>query len=543
VRKLLTKFFVLAMAMLLAMVGREKESKAAVKGELSQTTGAVAIGKSLRLKVKKKNGAKVTWHSTKKKVAKVSSNGKVSGLKKGKATIVAKVKKGKKSKKLRCQITVVKGAKKLTVLYKNKKVKSVTVEKFATLKLKAKIKPKKSNDIVTWTSEDNGVATVKDGVITGQYVGKTTIKAKTCSGKKVKIKVEVISPKLEATLKNAYKNDFSIGVAVNTWQMNGIGGYAKAKSLIKKQFDSITMENQMKPENILSVATKEQLSKTTVVINTTVLDNILKVTKENGQKLRAFCFVWHKQTPEWFFYEDYDVSKSLASKEVMHARLESYISQVFAYCQEFYPGVIYAWDVVNEALDDEGNPRTDSFWYKTYGDASYITDAFTIANKYAPSDVSLFYSDYNEYVPKKRNAIFNLVKNLYAAGICDGIAMQSHYTMDYPTTALVKVAIQKYNDIAPGKIQLQMTQMDIHNTYKSASGQVLVAEKYSSMMKMFLDQKRNENVNITNVTFWGLTDADSWLTSEKSETSYPLLFGGDYAAKSSYFAVLNAVKE
>ena len=542
-RKLMTTFFVSVMAMTVVVAGSEKECKAAVKGELSQTTGAVAIGKTLRLKVKKKKGAKVTWRSTKKKVAKVSSNGKVKGLKKGKTTIIAKVKKGKKTKKLKCQITVVKGAKKLAIYYKKKKVTSVSVVKFESITLKAKMKPKKSNDIVTWTSEDPGIATVKDGVITGQYVGKTVIKAKTCSGKKVKIKVEVETPNLGATLKSAYKNDFSIGVAVNTWQLNGIGGYAKAKTIIKKQFNSITMENQLKPENILSLATKDSGSETSVVINKTVLDNILKETKENGQKLRGFCLVWHKQTPEWFFYEGYDVTKSLASKEVMHARLESYISQILAYCQKSYPGVIDAWDVVNEALDDEGNPRKDSHWFEIYGDISYVTDAFTIANQYASSDVSLFYSDYNEYVPKKRNAIFNLVKNLYASGICDGIAMQSHYTMDYPTAALVKVAIQKYNGIAPGKIELQMTQMDIHNTYKSAAGQALVAEKYSSVMKMLLDQRRNKKVNITNVTFWGLTDADSWLTGEKGETSYPLLFGGDYAAKSSYFSVLQAVEK
>ena len=453
-RKTVSTFFVIVMAMMLAITGREKESKAAVNGELSQTTGIVATGKKLHLKVVNKDGAKVKWRSTKKKVAEVSKKGKVKGIKKGKAVIIAKIKKGKKTKQLKCQITVVKGAKKLSLLYKNKKVKTITLEKSESIKLKAKIKPKKSNDIVTWTSEDASIATVKNGVLTGQYVGKTSIQAKTYSGKKVTIKVNVVSPKIKSTLKAAYKDDFSIGVASNTWQLNGIGGYVKAKQLIQNQFDSITLENEMKPENILSEATKEMESDTEVVINTTVLDNILKETKENNQKLRAFCIVWHKQTPEWFFYENYDTTKPLVTKEVMRARLESYISQVFGYCQDYYPGVVYAWDVVNEALDDEGKTREDSLWYKTYGDDSYIMDAFSIAHRHAADEVSLFYSDYNEYVPAKRNAIYTLVKKLYDAGVCDGIAMQSHYTMDYPSTALVKVAIQKYDDIAPGKIQL-----------------------------------------------------------------------------------------
>lgn len=518
-------------------------SGAAVKGKLNKKSATIAIGKSVQLKVKNKGTAVVRWSSSKKKIASVSSQGKVKGRKKGKATITAKVSNKGKSKKLKCKITVVRGAKSLKVVNEDgKKVNSVTVEKFQSVVLKGVISPKKSNDIVTWKSSNTEVATVSKGTITGQYVGKTTVRASTYSGKKVSIKVTVKAPALADTLKTAYIQDFKIGAAVNTWQLEGMGAYAKAKALITSQFNSITMENQMKPESLLS---QENVTKGTdddVKINEELLNKVLKLASDNGLKLRGHTLVWHSQTPEWFFHQGYDVKKPLVTKAVMQQRMESYIRNVLTYCQTNYPGVVYAWDVVNEVVSDDGSMRTSSNWYKVYGDASYVTDAFTFARKYADSDVKLFINDYNEYAAAKRDQIYTIAKALYEAGLCDGVGMQSHYSMSYPTIAAVKVAIQKYNQIDPGRFEIQLTELDIHNTYRSASGQKAVASRYQSLFQMLLDSRRNQKINITGVTFWGLTDGDTWLTNFHKETSYPLLFGADYAAKSSYFAVLNAAK-
>lgn len=518
-------------------------SGAAVKGKLNKKSAIIAIGKSVQLKVKNKGTAAVRWSSSKKKIASVSSQGKVKGRKKGKATITAKVSNKGKSKKLKCKITVVRGAKSLKVVNAaGKKVNSVTVEKFQSVVLKGVISPKKSNDIVTWKSSNTEVATVSKGTITGQYVGKTTVRASTYSGKKVSIKVTVKAPALADTLKTAYIQDFKIGAAVNTWQLEGMGAYAKAKALITSQFNSITMENQMKPESLLS---QENVTKGTdddVKINEELLNKVLKLASDNGLKLRGHTLVWHSQTPEWFFHQGYDVKKPLVTKAVMQQRMESYIRNVLTYCQTNYPGVVYAWDVVNEVVSDDGGMRTSSNWYKVYGDASYVTDAFTFARKYADSDVKLFINDYNEYAAAKRDQIYTIAKALYEAGLCDGVGMQSHYSMSYPTIAAVKVAIQKYNQIDPGRFEIQLTELDIHNTYRNASGQKAVASRYQSLFQMLLDSRRNQKINITGVTFWGLTDGDTWLTNFHKETSYPLLFGADYAAKSSYFAVLNAAK-
>lgn len=519
-------------------------SEAAVKGKLNKKVVTIATGKSVSLKVKGKGSARVRWSSSRKKVARVSSSGRVTGLKKGKTTITAKVTNKGKSKKLKCKITVVKGAKSIRIVdKKGKKVSSITLEKNESVKLKAEISPKSSTDIATWKSLDTDIVTVKKGTITGEYVGKTTVTATTYSGKKEKVKVIVKTPKLNDTLKTAYIKDFKIGVAVNTWQLEGAGAYAKAKNLITSQFNSITMENQMKPEALLSTDNASKGSDTNVLINEGHLNKVLKLASDNGLRLRGHTLVWHNQTPEWFFHENFDESKAYVSKDVMRQRMESYIQNVLTYCQTNYPGVVYAWDVANEVVTDEGDFRSNSNWYKVYGDESYITDAFTFARKYAAEDVKLFLNDYNEYMSEKRDKLYSVLKQLYEAGLCDGMGMQSHYLMDYPTMATVKVAIQKYNQIDPGKIEIQLTELDIHNTYPNTADQKRVADKYKMLFQMLIDCKRNQKINITGVTFWGLTDADTWLTEFKGETSYPALFGADYAAKSSYFAVLDAAKD
>mgnify|MGYP000398739263 CR=1 FL=1 len=534
--------YVLAGVMMFEAAGltASEQAQASVKGKLNVKSVTLATGKSVTLKVKNKGKAKVRWSSSKKKIASVSSRGKVKAKKKGKATITATVSYRGKKKKLKCRVTVLQGAKKLRIVDEDKKsVNSIVLNKFDSVKLTGVVSPKKSNDKVMWKSYNPEVATVTSkGVVTGQYVGKTTVRAKTYSGKRIKVKVTVKAPVLSDTLKTAYIKDFKIGAAVNTWQLEGAGAYAKAKALITNQFNSITMENQMKPESLLSKENQTRGTDTNVLINEEILQKVLKLASDNGLKLRGHTLVWHSQTPEWFFHKDYNVDKSLVSKDVMRQRMESYIKKVLTYCQENYPGVVYAWDVVNEAVNDDGTMRTSSNWYKVYGDAGYVTDAFTFARK----DVKLFLNDYNEYAAAKRDRIYQVVKDLYDKGLCDGVGMQSHYSMTSPTIAAVKVAIQKYNQIDPGKIEIQLTELDIHNTFRTAADQKSVATKYQSLFNMLVDSRRNQKINITGVTFWGLTDGDSWLSDFKGETSYPLLFGADYAAKSAYFAVLNAAK-
>ena len=532
--------YVLAGVMMFEVAGltASEQAQASVKGKLNVKSVTLATGKSVTLKVKNKGKAKVRWSSSKKKIASVSSRGKVKAKKKGKATITATVSYRGKKKKLKCRVTVLQGAKKLRIVDEDKKsVNSIVLNKFDSVKLTGVVSPKKSNDKVMWKSYNPEVATVTSkGVVTGQYVGKTTVRAKTYSGKRIKVKVTVKAPVLSDTLKTAYIKDFKIGAAVNTWQLEGAGAYAKAKALITNQFNSITMENQMKPESLLSKENQTRGTDTNVLINEEILRKVLKLASDNGLKLRGHTLVWHSQTPEWFFHKDYNVDKSLVSKDVMRQRMESYIKKVLTYCQENYPGVVYAWDVVNEAVNDDGTMRTSSNWYKVYGDAGYVTDAFTFARKYADKDVKLFYNDYNEYMPSKVSTIAELVKKLYDKKLIDGVGFQSHWDMNYPDTGMISDAMQKYSEI--GDLEIQFTEVDMHNTDDSEEGLKKLADRYKEFFEMIVKADREGKANVTSVTFWGLSDDVTWLTSFKGEDSYPLLFDESHKKKACYDSVL-----
>ncbi len=338
-------------------------------------------------------------------------------------------------------------------------------------------------------------------------------------------------------LKEAFAEDFTVGVAVNMGALND----SDRMSFVCSHFNSITMENEMKPDSLLDGAASEKSSDGMPEINTKKLDQILSRAKENNIPLRGHTLVWHNQIPDWFFSKDYEPSKGLAGKDEMRKRMEAYIKKVLTYCQENYPGVVYAWDVVNEAMADEGGCRTKSRWYDIYGDESYIEDAFTFARKYADPEVKLFYNDYNEYMPAKREMITATVKKLKEKGVLDGVGMQSHWDMDYPTTDLIDAALEKYGAIEG--LEIQLTEIDMHNTDDSEEGLKAQADRYKQFFQTILRADRTGKANITNVTFWGITDEDSWLTNFKGETSYPLLFQGEMEKKPCYESILETAGE
>ena len=467
----------------LAGAGGVQAKAKAKKPVLSKTKMTAYIGKTKTLKVKKNGTKKIVktkWTLSGKKVAKLSKKKKTSvtikGLKKGSATVKAKVwyqKKGAKKKKkvtLKCKVSVTK--------YVSPEAK------------------KKANVLNATT-------------------------------------------KYKPLAKLAAQHGFKLGTVVNYINVTTNDNY---KNLVKYHFNSLTAGNEFKAYSLLDQAKSAKSKDGMPVMNYDKADTIISFAKENGIQMRGHVLVWHAYMCDWFFREGYDTSKKYVSKAVMQKRLQYYIKEGITHFEKKYPGVIYCWDVVNEAVNDDGTMRTSSNWYKVYGDAGYVTDAFTFARKYADKDVKLFLNDYNEYAAAKRDRIYQVVKDLYDKGLCDGVGMQSHYSMTSPTIAAVKVAIQKYNQIDPGKIEIQLTELDIHNTFRTAADQKSVATKYQSLFNMLVDSRRNQKINITGVTFWGLTDGDSWLSDFKGETSYPLLFGADYAAKSAYFAVLNAAK-
>jgi len=338
------------------------------------------------------------------------------------------------------------------------------------------------------------------------------------------------------TLKEAFDGDFKVGVATTSGYLSEEDRVAQ----IEENFNSITMENEMKPESLLDWEGSEKSKDGMPAIKEETLEKALKAAQEAGIPLRGHTLVWYSQTPEWFFSKKYDPSKGYVDKATMKKRMESYIKQVLTYCKENYPGLVYAWDVVNEAVGDDGNYRTESMWYETYGDFSYIKDAFTFARKYAEEGTKLFLNDYNEYIAQKRDLLYAKVVELYDAGLLDGVGMQSHWDMDFPSVDLFETALEKYASI--DGIEIQLTEIDMHNTDDSEEGLKKQAERYKEFFDVITKMKREGKANITSVTFWGLKDGESWLSGFKGETSYPLLFTDDMEKKPCYDSILEAGK-
>ncbi len=335
-------------------------------------------------------------------------------------------------------------------------------------------------------------------------------------------------------LKTAFKDLFKIGVALSRRNLETEAN----RKLVISQFSSFTAENDMKPMYFLDPANRLEPEKYDLApkLDFQFAVPFLEFGKKSGIPMRGHTLVWHGQTPKWFFYENYDEFGTLAGRDKMLSRMENYIKGVLGFVQENYPGVIYCWDVVNEAID-EGDFRK-SLWTETIG-TDFVEMAFTFARKYAAKDVKLFYNDYNCYEEWKRDLIIEkILKPLKEKGLVDGFGMQSHFVMDFPGIDLFQEALYKYGALG---IDVQLTELDIHNADPSEESMQALADRYEELFRLLVDTKKNGKANITAVTVWNLLDTDSWLTNFRRETSYPLLFDKDSQPKKSYYSVLKTV--
>ena len=335
-------------------------------------------------------------------------------------------------------------------------------------------------------------------------------------------------------LKTAYAPYFKVGAAISRWNLN-----TKAHmNLLTEQFNSFTCENDMKPMFYLDQdKNKSDPEKYNLAPALTFEHAIpyLEFAKKEGIAMRGHTLVWHNQTPKWFFCEKYNEMYPLADREIILARLESYIHGVLDFVQTSYPGVIYAWDVVNEIVD-EGDFRK-SIWTKTVGNDFFIK-AFEFARKYAAPEVALFYNDYETAQPWKRDFIIkNVLTPLMDKKLVDGMGMQSHLLMDHPDLGDYRTAVEMYGALG---LQLHITELDMHNADPSDESMHDLALRYKEFFKIYLDARKSEKANITSVTFWNLLDENSWLSGFRKETSYPLVFRGKCEAKEAYYAVLEA---
>ena len=337
-------------------------------------------------------------------------------------------------------------------------------------------------------------------------------------------------PTKTASLSAAYADYFKFGVASPASVMtNTNDGF---RSLIKTQFNSVTPENELKPENVLDAATTladpEKYNECPAV-HFDAAKPILDFCKENNIPMRGHTLVWYSQTPSWLFYENYDVNGQLASRELMLKRMENYISTVMNWCEENYPGVIYAWDVVNEAAADDGGMR-DCYWKQTIGD-DYVEKAFEFARKHGPSGVQLFYNDYNEYQTSKQEDILKMLKPIADAGNIDGMGMQSHISSGMNVDNYIAAAKRYADELG---VVIHITELDVQAP-KSLNS---MYDQGVYMKKLFtaIIEADKAGVPIECVTVWGLTDDMSWKSATK-----PLLFYGNLSPKPAYEGVMCAV--
>ncbi|MTI59693.1 MAG: 1,4-beta-xylanase [Firmicutes bacterium] len=319
-----------------------------------------------------------------------------------------------------------------------------------------------------------------------------------------------------------YKGDFLIGAAVEPYQLSG--EHAK---LLKKHYNSLTAENVMKPQSLQPEEDKFTFQEA---------DRIVDFAQKNGLQVRGHTLLWHQQSPDWFF-EDSGGGK--VSRIKLLRRLKRHIQTVV----NRYKGKIYAWDVVNEVIDPsskETNGLRNNKWYQFLGE-DYIAKAFEYAHEADP-EAKLFINDYNlASNPGKRDLMYNLVKRLKEKGVpIDGIGMQMHVNVYDPRIAEVEKAIKKFASLG---VEVQITELDMSvymkksQSYNEKPEDILIKQghRYKELFELF---KKYSNV-ITSVTFWGMADDHTWLTTwPVQRNNWPLLFDKGLKAKYAYWGLV-----
>jgi GH35 family endo-1,4-beta-xylanase/enterochelin esterase-like enzyme len=325
-------------------------------------------------------------------------------------------------------------------------------------------------------------------------------------------------------LKDAYKEYFTIGVAVNQRNVTN----PEQQALIAREFNSVTAENDMKPQ-----PTEPRQGQ----FDFTRADRIANFCRQHGIKMRGHCLMWHSQIGEWIYKDE---QGNLLPKEEFFKRMREHIHTVVSR----YKDVVYAWDVVNEAMTDDRNatdPYRQSQLYQIAGD-EFIAQAFRFAREADPN-VLLFYNDYNETDPVKSKRIFEMVKKMKANGVpIDGIGMQGHYNIYGPKEDEIDAAITLYKQVVK---HIHMTELDVRANEEmggalqfSQEGMAVsdslkqhLADQYARIFRVL---RKHKDV-IDNVTFWNLSDRDSWLGAR----NYPLPFDSEYQPKMAYDYIKN----
>jgi endo-1,4-beta-xylanase len=338
------------------------------------------------------------------------------------------------------------------------------------------------------------------------------------------------------SLKETFKKDFLIGTALSSQQIEEKD--SGAARLVPQQFNAATPENIMKAEIIHPGWDK---------YNFDLADKLVDYAKKNDIKVTAHTLIWHSQTPAFL--------RGIKSADSIKQYFINHITTVASR----YDGKVYSWDVVNEALNEDGTLRNSIFLQKLGDD--YIVEAFRLAQKAAPH-TKLYYNDYNIEQPKKRAGAIAIIKKIQAAGVrIDGVGIQGHWHADNVPMQEIEESIKEFSALG---IQVAFTELDLSvlpnpsgransadvsqtaqykesiNPYTKGlpdSVQQKLATAYANLFNLFLKYKDN----ISRVTFWGVNDGQSWLNGfpVRGRTNYPLLFDRQFKPKPAFYAVID----
>jgi endo-1,4-beta-xylanase len=334
--------------------------------------------------------------------------------------------------------------------------------------------------------------------------------------------------KTPAGLKDHFKDYFTIGVAVSPQALK-----TDEAGLIVKEFSSMTPENAMKMGPIHPFENQ---------YNWAGGDSIAAFAKRNHLKLRGHCLCWHNQTPRWLFIDS--ATGKQVTKEVLLQRLKDHITTVVSR----YKGTIYAWDVVNEAISDKKDEYIrPSLWYQICGE-EFIEKAFRWAHEADPNAL-LFYNDYNEIDPVKREKIILLIKDLKAKGVpISGVGLQGHWAINEPSKEQLESTLKDFSMLG---LTMQITELDIsvypkeHNAREAKPADADTAftsekeQKQIEVYKTCFDLFKKFKENISSVTFWNISDRHSWLDNfpVRGRKDYPLLFDAQLKPKKAYWEI------
>lgn len=348
------------------------------------------------------------------------------------------------------------------------------------------------------------------------------------------------------TLKDAFAGKFYIGTALNEWQITGRD--TASIDVVKEHFNAIVAENCMK---------SAEIQPEEGVFDFSLADKFVDFGEQHNMFITGHCLIWHSQAPRWFFT---DSLGNDVTREVLIGRMKTHIETVVGR----YKGRIKGWDVVNEAIVEDGSFRESKF-YQIVGE-DFIKLAFQFAHEADP-DAELYYNDYNEWYPGRRDAIVAMIKKFKADGLrIDGIGMQGHIGMSGPSIEEYEEAIMAY---ANEGMKVMVTELDMSilpnpsfgdlgadistnfeyrkeiNPYEDGIVPLEKQNEWDSRMVEFFNLFLKHSDDITRVTLWGVNDRISWKNNfpVRGRTDYPLLFDRENQPKSIVGKLIDLAKQ